>query len=89
MTLLDYSTAKNKFSGVAMIRLSYNAGYYDYSIWKISGQNIFFYDENLKVCHVLWTTDPIKVIDDNHIVISQDDKYDIGLEFFYGGAILP
>jgi hypothetical protein len=90
MTLSDYLTIKNKFAGVAMIRLVYNGISYDYSKWKISGQNIFFYDNELKVTHVLWTTENIKEIDDVHIIINPDidPKYTIGLELFYGGAIL-
>lgn len=91
MTLSDYLTAKNKFSGIAMIRLVYNGISYDYNKWKISGQNIFFYDDSLKVTHVLWTTDDIKEIDDVHVMINQDSdpKYIVALELFYGGAILP
>lgn len=91
MTLSDYLTTKNKFAGVAMIRLVYKGISYDYSKWKISGQNIFFYNDELKVTHVLWTTENIKEIDEVHIIINPDTdpKYTIALELFYGGAILP
>jgi hypothetical protein len=90
MTLSNYITTKNKFAGVAMIRLVYNGISYDYNKWKISGQNIFFYDDSLKVTHVLWTTDDITEIDDVHIIVNKDSdsKYTVGLELFYGGAIL-
>lgn len=88
MRLSQYVLEKNDFDGVSMIRLIYNEKSYDYSKWKISGQNIFFYDNDLKVGHVLWTTDPAKVIDDNRIIVEHDTKNSIALELFYGGAIL-
>jgi hypothetical protein len=44
----------------------------------------------MKVGHILWTTEDITVIDETHIIINEgDDKYSVGLELFYGGAILP
>lgn len=89
MRLSQYILEKNDFDGVSMIRLIYKEKYYDYSKWKISGQNIFFYDDNLKVTHILWTTDPIEVVDDVRIIIGHDNnKHKIALELFYGGAIL-
>ena len=88
MRLSQYIIEKNDFSGVAMIRLAYNGTSHDYSKWRVNGQYIFFYDNHLKVSHVLWTTDSIKVIDDTKIIVSHDGKDDIGMELFYGGAIL-
>jgi hypothetical protein len=89
-TLADWIKEKNKFDNVAMIRLVYKGISYDYSKWKISGQNIFFYDDELKATHVLWTTENIKKIDDVHVIINPDTdpKYTVALELFYGGAIL-
>jgi len=88
MRLSQYVLEKNDFDGVAVIRLIYQEKYYDYSKWKISDQNIFFYDDNLKVTHVLWTTDSIELVDDIRIIIKHDNKHKIALELFYGGAIL-
>lgn len=87
MRLSQYIIEKNDFGGVAMIRLVYNGLSHDYTKWRVNGQYIFFYDEHLKVAHILWTTDTIKVIDETSIVISHDNKHEIGLELFYGGAI--
>ena len=44
----------------------------------------------MKVGHVLWTTESSKEIDDNRIIINPDSdpKYTVGLEIYYGGAIL-
>ena len=89
MRLSEYIISKNDFTGVAMIRLAYNGISHDYSKWRINGQYIFFYDDNMKVSHILWTTDSIKLIDDTHVVIGHDNKHDIAMELFYGGAILP
>ena len=41
----------------------------------------------MKASHILWTTDPLQIVDDTHAVYAPGD-YDIGLELFYGGAIL-
>lgn len=81
---LQWIQEKNKFEGVSMIRLVLNGQAHDYSKWKFSGQNIFFFDQNGEISISLLITDKIKIIDDNSIVI--DDS--IGLEIFYGGAIL-
>lgn len=86
-SLARYIADNSDLVGVAMIRLVYNNKSWDYSHWKISGQNLFFFDENMKVGHILWTTDPIKQIDDNHIIYSPDN-HAVGLELFYGGATL-
>lgn len=80
---LQWIQDKNRFDGVSMIRLVINGQAHDYSKWKFIGQNIFFFDQNGELSVRLWTTDQIKIIDDNAIVIN--DK--IGLELFYGGAI--
>lgn len=88
MILSQYLINKNNFSGVAMIRIVYKGGCYDYSKWRLSNEYLFFYDDNFKIIHMLYITDCIKEIDDTHIVINYDNKYDIGLELFYGGAIL-
>jgi len=89
-SLARYLQDKDKFSGVAMIRLVHDGKSHDYTRWKFSGQNIFFFDDSMKVSHVLWTTEDISEIDDTHIIINpnSDSKYVIGLELFYGGAIL-
>jgi len=100
MKLSDYLLDKQDLVGVCMIRLTYyshrrecrgparsRALYWDYTRWKFSGQNIFFFNEDMRVGHILWTTDPIKVVDDTHAIYVPGD-YDIGLELFYGGAIL-
>jgi hypothetical protein len=42
----------------------------------------------MKVCHILWTTDKVSIIDENHITINIKNNDIIGLELFYGGAIL-
>jgi hypothetical protein len=88
-TLADWIKEKNKFDGVSMIRLIYDGQAHDYSRWKFSGQNIFFFENNMKVGHVLWTTENITIIDENHIIINEDnDKYACALTIYYGGAIL-
>jgi hypothetical protein len=89
MTLARYLQDKDKFSSVVMIRLVYDGKSHDYTRWKFSGQNIFFFDDNMKVSHVLWTTEDISEIDDTHVIINPDNtKLSIGLELFYGGATL-
>jgi L-rhamnose isomerase len=94
MTLSEYIDSKNKFQGVALLRLVYKGISSDYSKWKLSGQNLFLYDNELKVSRVLWGPDQIKVIDDTKIVINYElvpgrlPVEEIGLELFYGGAIL-
>ena len=87
ITLGQYYKDKSYFDGVSMIRLVYNGGYCDYTHWKSSGQNLFFFDEDMKASHILWTTDPLQIVDDTHAVYAPGD-YDIGFELFYGGAIL-
>lgn len=87
ITLGQYYKDKSYFDGVSMIRLVYNGGYWDYTHWKASGQNLFFFDENYKVGHVLCTTDPLQIVDDTHAIFAPGD-HNIGLELFYGGAIL-
>lgn len=80
---------KNRFDGVSMIRLVKKGQAYDYTKWKFSGMNIFFYDQKGEVETILWTSDKVKIIDDNIIVINEDyGTSSIGLELFYGGAIL-
>lgn len=81
---LEWIRDKNKFVGVAMVRIVIDSQAHDYTKWKFNGQNIFFFDENNEPNLTLWTTDQIKIIDENTIVIN--DK--IGLELFYGGANL-
>ena len=89
ISLAKYLQSKDNFNGVSMIRLVYNNQSYDYTVWKFSGQNIVFYDDSMRVCHILWTNDTIEVIDDTHVIINYiEDKHKIGLELFYGGAIL-
>ena len=88
MRLSEFIIDKNDFSEVAIIRLIYDGKSNDYSRWRVNGTYIFFYDDTMKVSHMLWTTDSIKVIDDNRIIINHDNKHDIALELFYGGAIL-
>jgi hypothetical protein len=86
---LEWIQDKNRFDGVTMIRLVLNGKAHDYTRWKFSGMNIFFYDQNGKVETILWTSEKVKVIDDNTIVINEDHgSCAIGLELFYGGAIL-
>jgi hypothetical protein len=75
---------KNKFSGVSMIRLVYDGEASDYTRWKLNGQNILFYKDN-KIETSLDITYKIKIVDDLTIVVNNN----IGLELFYGGAILP
>jgi len=88
-TLADWVQEKNKFDGVSMVRLIHNGQAHDYTKWKFSGQNIFFFENDMKVGHILWTTDKIKIIDENHIIGNEDnDKYVYALTIYYGGAIL-
>jgi hypothetical protein len=87
-TLSDWIKNKNKFDGVSMIRLVYDGKAHDYTRWKFSGQNIFFFDNDMKVGHVLWTTESIKIIDETHIITNEGHIHSVGLELFYGGAIL-
>ena len=46
ITLGQYYKDKSYFDGVSMIRLVYNGGYWDYTHWKASGQNLFFFDKD-------------------------------------------
>ncbi len=57
--LSDWINEKNKFDGVSMVRLVYNGQAHDYTRWKFSGQNIFFFHDDMKVGHILWTTDQV------------------------------
>lgn len=80
---------KNSFTSVSMIRLVKNQQAYDYTKWKFSGMNIFLYDQNGEVETILWTSDRIRIVDENTIVINEDHGSSaIKLEIFYGGAIL-
>jgi len=80
---------KQKFDGVTMIRLVKNKKVHDYIKWKFSGMNIFLYNQDNEVETILWTSDKIKIIDENTIVINEHHPSSaIGLEIFYGGAIL-
>ena len=87
--LVRYYQDKNLFDGVAMIRLVHDGVYEDYSKWVCDKNNLFFFDDSMKIGHILFMSDPIKEIDDTHITINPDNpKFCIGLELFYGGATL-
>lgn len=87
-SLSRYFTDKNSFEGVALVRLVYDGVYEDYSRWSINNNNLFFFDDSMKVGHILFLTDPIKEIDEIHIMVNPDNsKLCVGLELFYGGAI--
>ena len=88
IALSDCIKEKNKFDGVSMVRLIHDGQAHDYNRWKFSGQNIFFFENDMKVGHILWITENITVIDDNHIIINEGHEHSIGMELFYGGAIL-
>ena len=87
MTLSEYLLSKNNLDGVAMIRLVYNGSFQDYTKWKSSDPYFFLFDNNMKINHILWLTENVSVVDENHIttIINNDT---IGMELFYGGAIL-
>jgi hypothetical protein len=88
-TLSDWIKEKNKFDGVSMVRLIHNRQAHDYTKWKFSGQNIFFFENDMKIGHILWITENITVIDENRIIINEDnEKYTCALTIYYGGAIL-
>ena len=80
-----YLVDKDDFNGVAMIRLAYNGGFWDYTKWRISDKHLFFFNQDMRVGHILWISDPIKEIDNTHITVD-DGLSTIGLELFYGGA---
>lgn len=82
-----YLLDKDHFNGVAMIRLAYNGGFWDYTKWRIADKYLFFFNENMQVSHMLWTNDLVKEIDSTHIIVD-DGISQIGLELFYGGSIL-
>lgn len=80
---------KDNFNSVSMIRLVKNGQAYDYTKWKFSGMNILFYNQHDEVDSIICISDKITIIDDNTIVINEDHGSSaIGLELFYGGAIL-
>ena len=86
-SLARYFADKGDFKSVAMIRLVHDGVYEDYSRWTVDNNNLFFFDDSMKVGHILFLTDPIKEIDDTHIRINLDNpKLCLGLELFYGGA---
>ena len=88
-SLNRYLSDKNDFESVAVIRLVHDGVYEDYSRWTADNNNLFFFDDSMKVGHILFLSDPIKEIDDIHIIINPDNpKLCVGLELFYGGAIL-
>lgn len=87
VSLKEYLLSNSKIDGVCMIRLAYNGGYWDYTTWSFHQPYLFFFDENMKVSHLLFLDQKIREIDENHILYSPD-KYKIGIEFFYGGAVL-
>ncbi len=87
-SLARYYQDKNKFDGVAMIRLVHDGVYEDYSKWISNKDNLLFFDDSMKIGHILFLSDPIKEIDDTHITINLDNpKFCIGLELFYGGTL--
>ncbi len=87
--LARYYQDKNLFDSVSMIRLVHNGVYEDYLKWVSDKDNLFFFDDSMKIGHILFMSDSIKEIDDTHIIINPDNtKLSIGLELFYGGAIL-
>jgi len=92
ISLSRYLQDKNQLSGVVMIRLVYNGKSYDYSAWKFSENNVFLFDENMRIDHILWKDDIITVVDETKIVLSMITnsgiKRMIALELFYGGAII-
>lgn len=86
-SLARYFADKDGFKSVAMIRLVHDGVYEDYSRWTVDNNNLFFFDNSMKVGHILFFTDPVKEIDDTHIIINLDNaKLYVGLELFYGGA---
>jgi len=88
-SLARYYEDKGGFDGVAIIRLVHDRVYEDYSRWISDKNNLFFFDDSMKVGHILFLNNSIKEIDDTHITINLDNpKLCIGLELFYGGAIL-
>jgi len=88
-SLARYFADKNSFGSVAVVRLVHDGVYEDYCRWAVYNNNLFFFDDSMKVGHILFLTDPIKEIDDTHVVVNPDNsKLCVGLELFYGGAIL-
>jgi len=89
-TVAQYIQDKDHLSGVSMIRLVYSGGYWDYTRWKFSEQNMFFFNDDMKVGHMLWLRDTLSIVDDNKLIINVqcNTKQIIALELFYGGAIL-
>lgn len=88
-SLARYFADKNNFGGVAAVRLVHDGVYEDYSRWAINDNYLFFFDDSMKVGHILFLADPIKEIDDTHITVNLDiPKLCVGLELFYGGALL-
>lgn len=87
-SLARYFADKNSFESIAVVRLVHDGVYQDYSRWTVNDNYLFFFDDSMKVNHILFLTDPIKEIDDTHITVNLDNpKLCIGLELFYGGAI--
>lgn len=87
ISLKQYIVNNTRLDSVCMIRLTYNETSWDYNNWSINDSNLFFFDEDMRVGHILSNNNPIKEIDETHIIYSPD-KHKMGLEFFYGGAIL-
>lgn len=88
-SLARYFADKKAFEGVAVIRLVHDGVYEDYSRWVVDNNNLFFFDNRMKIGHILFLADPVKEIDDTHITVNlENPKLCVGLELFYGGAIL-
>ena len=90
LNLDKYIQDKSQLSGVAMMRLIHNGGYWDYTHWELTDKNIFLFDDNMKINHILWLDDTISIVDDNKIIVSAagNIKQMIAIELFYGGMIL-
>lgn len=88
-SLARYILDKNNFDNIAMIRIIHNGIYEDFTKWRVENQNLFFFDNSMKISHILFTADNIEEVDDNHAIVNPNNsRFCVGLELFYGGASL-
>lgn len=92
ISLSRYLQDKDQLSGVVMIRLAYNGKSYDYSAWKFSENNVFLFDEDMRIGHILCKDDTITIVDEIKFILSMVTnsgiKRMIVIELFYGGVII-
>jgi hypothetical protein len=72
-----------------MLRLVYDGGYWDYTKWRITTDNLFLFDNSMKISQILWLSDTVSIVDETKILVNAKNNTEesIGIELFYGGVI--